>query len=263
MNDIPGMLTIAELKKQSAEDLQIILKQEIYYKYAGFNTTTQFILPNQTLRFSRPAVFNDPFDSNEDLLDIHIDPASVRDFAKRDLDKFPKQIQDKLVELAIHPGTYRAALQKEKKHFKICCFSTKPDDILMWSHYADKHTGICLGFKFPVMGKEFSMYPVRYIDQIRKLHGMADTTLIFNYWLTRKPLCWAYESEMRAVSRTGIDDINYAKEQLKEVIFGCRITEQQIAGIIQQMKELGFDNIVFKKMAIDAATFLLKAQPLY
>ncbi|MGN6398705.1 MAG: DUF2971 domain-containing protein [Mucilaginibacter sp.] len=255
-------LSIEELKRQSAQDLQTILKQDVYYKYASFHTTSNFIIPNQTLRFSPPAIFNDPFDCNEDLLDIHIDPASVRNFAKDSLSKFPPEIQDQLIQLAVHPGSYRAALQQEKVNFKICCFSTKPDNILMWSHYADKHNGICLGFKFPVRGEEFSMYPVRYIDQIKKLHGMADTASIFHYWLTRKPMCWAYESEIRAISRSGAGDIAFSKDQLKEVIFGCKVSQQMIDSFISQMIHFQFKDVQFKKMEIDPESFLLRLHDL-
>ena len=30
---------------------------------------------------------------------------------------------------------------------KISCFSEEPDNMLLWSHYGNKHTGICIGFK--------------------------------------------------------------------------------------------------------------------
>jgi len=45
------MLTIADRKKQTAEDLQTILKQEIYYKYASFHVINDFILADQPCVF--------------------------------------------------------------------------------------------------------------------------------------------------------------------------------------------------------------------
>ena len=35
----------------------------------------------------------------------------------------------------------------ESRYPKICCFSTDEKSILMWSHYADYHKGICLRFR--------------------------------------------------------------------------------------------------------------------
>jgi hypothetical protein len=253
------LLSIEDLKAQSRADLQTILQQKVFYKYVSMAVTENYILPDHTLRFSPREFFNDPFDCNEGLLDVHIDAAWVREFAKDDLAKLSPALQEHMIQKMLNPASYRAALQKEKINFKICCFSSKPDDILMWSHYADKHAGICLGFQFPYRGEVFSMYPVRYIDRIRKLHGMADTAAIFNYWLTRKPVCWAYENEMRAVSRSGLDYIGFQQEQLNEVIFGCKVQSEQIDQVIAQTKKLGYKGIVFKGMEIDPSTFLLKS----
>ena len=32
--------------------------------------------------------------------------------------------------------------------YGIACFTTKNDNTLLWSHYADEHQGICLEFDF-------------------------------------------------------------------------------------------------------------------
>lgn len=254
-----NFLSIAELKKQSGEDLQNILEQKIYYKYASFGVVQQHIIPKQTLRFSHPDYFNDPFDCNEQLLDVHMDMDRARTFGKKDLEKFSPAAQEHILKLFTQPGSHHQALKKEKENFKICCFSTKNDDILMWSHYADKHQGMCLGFNFPFRGEEFSMYPVRYINEIKKLDGMADTAAVFHYWLTRKPQCWAYEFEMRAISRSGVQDIPYQKNQLKEIFFGCKMTTAEIDLITKLVLETGFTDILFRRMEIDPSTFLLKS----
>jgi hypothetical protein len=31
----------------------------------------------------------------------------------------------------------------------ILCFSRNWDNLLLWSHYGDSHTGVCLGFEIP------------------------------------------------------------------------------------------------------------------
>ncbi len=202
------LLSISDLKNQSHEDFQFLFRQKRFYKYVSFQVAKEIILPEQTLKFSPPEFFNDPFDCNEELLDIHMDETHIRGFAGEQLNKMPPVMQQFVIGRMLGGKAVHEALRNEKKNFKICCFSTRHDDTLMWSHYADKHTGICLGFEFPIRGDIFTLYPVRYIDEIRKLHGMADTATIFHYWLTRKPSCWAYENEIRAITRSGMELTN-------------------------------------------------------
>src|ERR1700731_4449263 len=45
------------------------------------------------------------------------------------------------------------ALEAHIKHFRqskgLLCFSRNWDNLLLWSHYAASHTGLCLGFDIP------------------------------------------------------------------------------------------------------------------
>ena len=230
-----------------------------FYKYANYDITRRVVLPDQTLKFSAPEHFNDPFDCNEELLNIHMDERHLQDFAGEQLKKMPKNLRKYAIARLLDLKTVHEALKKEKPNFKICCFSTRCDDILMWSHYAEKHTGVCLGFEFPVRADIFTLYPVRYIDQIKKLHGMADVSTVFYYWLTRKPKCWEYENEIRAITRSGDDIIRFERRQLKEVIFGCRVNSDQIKELVEEVLALGFWDISFKRMVIDGDTFGLKS----
>ncbi len=50
-----------------------------------------------------------------------------------------------------HSNIFRLDLERLANKFLkssyVCCFSETNDDFLMWSHYASKHSGICLEFK--------------------------------------------------------------------------------------------------------------------
>ncbi len=62
----------------------------------------------------------------------------VQDYAvKREVvyKEFLTQMKDSLVQL--------------KKKVFLCCFSKKPDSILMWSHYADEFRGVCIEWSSP------------------------------------------------------------------------------------------------------------------
>ena len=50
----------------------------------------------------------------------------------------------------------------------VSCFTEKPDNMLMWSHYADKHTGICVEYDFSKMFSSVPnsmLFPVSYSKQ--------------------------------------------------------------------------------------------------
>ena len=50
----------------------------------------------------------------------------------------------------------------------VSCFTEKPNNMLMWSHYADKHTGICVEYDFSKMFSSVPnsmLFPVSYSTQ--------------------------------------------------------------------------------------------------
>lgn len=103
--------------------------------------------------------------------------------------------------------------------FGISCFSETHDSLLMWSHYADNHTGICFGYSVenfftPIDGAKTplvdALYPVNYqndlsysFEQHRKffddeLTKEEEANLPFILALT-KAKEWIYEREWRLV----------------------------------------------------------------
>lgn len=193
------MLTDLTFKDMTKSDFEKISNQKIFYKYGCFEVAVNNIIPDNTIKFTNPIYFNDPFDCNEQLLDINIEKSAINHYIKDSEYHFSRNQRRKIIN---HPEQYDhlKVLKKEKERFKISCFSTKYKNVLMWSHYADKHKGICLGFELPIINDDYAIYPVNYISKIEKIHGMVSTASIFNYWLTRKSHSWEYESEVRAIS---------------------------------------------------------------
>lgn len=71
------------------------------------------------------------------------------------------------------------------------CFSKFWNDPLMWSHYADRHRGICLGFDATFEIKEISYVPKRLTKiQLQKQEFMAKSQ-------STKFARWKYEKEVR------------------------------------------------------------------
>ncbi|GAW96236.1 MULTISPECIES: DUF2971 domain-containing protein [Colwellia] len=90
-------------------------KAQILYRYYDLEGGLRSI-ENQTLRFSRSKLFNDPYDS------------------------VPKDVAT----------SYTSNEQADvKHHFNnnfILCFTRSPLNTLMWSHYGKSHTGIVVGY---------------------------------------------------------------------------------------------------------------------
>jgi hypothetical protein len=135
----------------------------------------------------------------------------------------------------------------------------------MWSHYADKHSGICIGFNFPHRyDDKFILCPVKYLKKLKELDGATDVYRVILYWLTSKSIRWEYEKEIRAISRsenqeTEHEYINYEIKYVKEIIFGCNVPGKKIEQAILKIKNsnLDFDKISIKRMIINENDFLL------
>ena len=61
------------------------------------------------------------------------------------------------------------AIERTKKDALATCFSKRNDSILMWSHYADSHKGVC--FEFDYESPYF--YDVLYENKIPEFDVMA------------------------------------------------------------------------------------------
>lgn len=156
---------------------------------------------------------------------------------------------------------YIKALKQKKKDFKVSCFSEVSDDVLMWSHYADKHRGMCIGFDLNLICPDYVLYPVNYIKEVQQIDGMVKTPYVFYYWVTFKAERWSYEREIRAVSNNGKSIIEYPKEAVREIHFGYNIKDNEIAAAIRVLKKLRYKNIVIYRMILDNKTLGLKKVP--
>ena len=103
----------------------------------------------------------------------------------------------------------------------ICCLSARNDSTLMWSHYAGKHTGICLEFDTTdarlfrkTLG--ISAHKVAYYPDVSTASGFVERLL------ATKADDWRYEREYRYVSHFGPGSRLFKPYALKRLIVGCR-----------------------------------------
>ncbi len=261
------MLEKSDIERIVRMDLLNVLTTNTFYHYTEFDTAIDYILINQTLQFSDPKTFNDPFDCNERLLKIDYNDELINKSISKVAPHLNRQKKRELKRSFKNPETQAQIFERERKRFKIACFSDCYNEILMWSHYADKHSGICIGFDFPHRyADKFIMCPVKYLNELNALDGKTDNLRIIMYWLTTKSIRWQYEHEIRAISKSKTSEkhelINFDAQYVKEIIFGCNVSNLKIFNAIRKLKKnnLVFEKVVFKRMRIDETNFLLKEE---
>lgn len=136
-----------------------------FYKYRSVDGASKSrakeIVLEDKIFFASPSHFNDPFD----LRPVFSLEASA-ERQKDDYLRLSRKFEPHLTEAQHEAEAIRvmtSSLSKDnlattttaiqvihnfhvRASVGVFCVSTKPDDILMWAHYADSHKGICLEF---------------------------------------------------------------------------------------------------------------------
>ncbi|MGH7815031.1 MAG: DUF2971 domain-containing protein [Candidatus Binataceae bacterium] len=168
--------------------------------------------------------FNDPFDCLALSFD-HIPKADLEAF----IDKMTEQAftemspvarQAKAQELKRYSASdLQRTSQEMADYLGILSFSTKPDNLLMWSHYANSHKGFCL--EFDTQYEPFDKaWPVAYSLRRPKYELSTDSLKNAQHLVLTKSLDWAYEDEWRVVLPKGGEKYAFPPIALKGVIFG-------------------------------------------
>lgn len=221
------------------------------YKYRTFSSRSLSMLANNRMYFAASFVFNDPFDCQARR---EFEFNSTEEFVKKmaPLEASHEKISmgeaiDRLQQIACDPARYDSYLGKKSRLFQrlameqfgIYTMSETPTDILMWSHYADGHTGFCI---------EFNRKPGNILEFARKVEYPEDDEFAFvDYFLGKteeqveefakivltKSKHWRYEQEWRALDapkdvegRYKGHEKEYDDEMVSGIIFGLRMPEE-------------------------------------
>lgn len=266
------MLTDKDLELSNIKGISEVFNQRIY-KYVGYEDAIKYVLIDKnTLKFSSPNDFNDPFDCYEGFVNFSNVPpsATLDDTAKRLLDRSIVKEASSRTKQVLNDRRARLNFFKEqKKDYRVSCFSKVYDEVLMWSHYANKHTGVCIGFEFPIepLPKDFIVFPVVYKDSVQPFDVYANPFRIILHWIITKSHHWKYEKEVRAIikndSRKLLNDGNnyyyvIEKDWIKEIVFGCKVSDKVVEKTIKLIRKNGFKNILIKRMFINPDNFSLE-----
>lgn len=191
----------------------------VLYKYMPIDKYSMINLINNTLFLNDPKKFNDPFDC-----------PIFRGNNYKNYKSF-SNVMDRI---------------------RISCFSEKFDSILMWSHYADSHMGICVGYRLDSgyclknnLHSGFVDYQEgnQYNKGIKNFKGLLNDT----FYIKNKE--WEYESEFRIIGYELESDIIQSPE-IVEIIFGINTTSTDrnlIKNVFKDKKNIIFKEVIDNK----------------
>lgn len=163
---------------------------------------------------------------------------------------FKKELEKKKIEFS---KTIKKAVEYIREMLLVSCFGKDNKSILMWSHYGDKHQGVCVEFN----GDSENYKEVRYEKKRQQLDLKMITAVVLGYdfigesvskdnpkllktlmkLLLTKSRDWQYESEIRTVrSVSEVNDDIYEMEgkhflkmpKIERIYTGCRISHENL-----------------------------------
>ena len=200
------------------------------YKYQSFTQYSLQSLAENTVWMSSPASFNDPFDCA-----INLDPKRLHESVAHALEIIMKNtvVDDALkVSSELDEAAYaelRESLRAHMQKIGVLCLSETPEEILMWSHYAEYHKGFCIEFMIDdtcLLGR--LAQPVKYTEiypslSLKNLPADAEESFI-DVCVYTKAKQWSYEREWRALAPAG-SKLYRAPAPISAIIFGARMPD--------------------------------------
>jgi hypothetical protein len=236
-----------KMQIQNANELQV--SRLFHYQSFKPDWLRQIIFDHK-IYFSNPANFNDPWDCRPMFrIPTPDDPETyeqliqwlARAFRQRSPQVDEDDVARRITKLRKDPSLIESMMAQLSelitgvlhKEYRLYCLSTKSDSTLMWAHYSNNHTGVCLEFACNniVFGGALEVqYSERY-----PLYDVTDSTIQSGLLpLCSKSNAWSYENEYRVIAqekpgvfprlRTRNSFLKYPGGALRGVIMGCMMS---------------------------------------
>jgi Protein of unknown function (DUF2971) len=218
---------------------------------------------------SKPADFNDPYDSALSISwdhalkqaieqigpDYGIDPKSMEPLFEEDQKEIVRGGFESLIagSLSIFygPGAFPDPFSFFREKLGVSCFATNANSVVMWSHYANQHKGVCLEFSGANVLSSAEilelLHPVRYTDNLLDVFRLFWPSKIefdqvrFDILpvlaACHKSEEWKYEGEWRLVSADLASGRKFSLESCRlrpsRIILGAKIDQPNRAAITE------------------------------
>lgn len=226
------------------------------FRYYGNLEWALDVLTTKRVYCPKVAFFNDPFDGSIPF-EVDFDPSEFIAYIYRTYkdDGYTWSAIKGFFDDYIGPDgkileAKRKEIEKKAKKFKhhndnlgVLCLTEDPISVLMWSHYADKHKGVCIGFSRveksqladddacnPIIYSD--VYPSPRFSQIYRGDGSLTKDVLYS-----KARDWSYEKEWRMMSDKG-DFHASIPGPISRVILGCRFPFEQVSQFAGACKKI-------------------------
>jgi len=229
-------------------------EEVVLYKYRSIGDEKEETLDPYLLKLldgelflSDPKSFNDPFDGKFTFCAEGTDEEIAADMRRRGQ-------SDEWIEKTLRTNT-REQIQERfftnyDRYFdviRIFCLSTSATNKLMWSHYAEKHSGVCVGLEEVYINREpyLRIRPNQLNERIistdsrllpvlnvvyhesrpKPFNVLRDGAEDLRRFILTKSLDWSYECEVRVLAAKDAllkNPLKMPQEQIKEIVFGLR-----------------------------------------
>lgn len=200
------------------------------HRYEQINLQTLRNLKACVIYLGAPRNFNDPYDC---AIGAPLSELSDEGL-QRLLQGSNVNAPDEELKKMFRDGAARTLQEHTEKFLSergVACFTEKPDNLLMWSHYADGGRGMCLAFSTAEKLFEKAKQVI-YSDQIPQLDLDAmlcnkEYEAITELYRT-KSSHWAYEEEWRVIHERAGTSWRYEAASLEAVYFGPNAPEDLV-----------------------------------
>jgi hypothetical protein len=250
------------------------------YKYVDIDTAIK-IIESSSILFQSPNVFNDPFDCQLDIdfnNSVHEyveyfkllseDKGSEASTINMIIDSSPSELKQEIKENlfrkaaeyfvdkpSVMQDNVNQYIEKIKESTGITCFSEDCTNILMWSHYGDKHCGVCLRFE-PNRDDRFFEHVVKveYENVYPQYSFIRQRNEFRQHLIGTKFKDWEYEKERRVLKlNKGL--YNFSKKSLTQIIFGLRTSDKNIKDIKRIIKTKLDNKVAFAEACLGKNEF--------
>jgi len=231
------------LKKYAAKYPRLLYKFRRLQTPEDTNHLREIIIRSE-LWLSSPNDFNDPFDMSVKFLfdaSSAVKRARIRKVLQdqgmkfREIERVVPRMVSKLNAENLAKTPLRTISETG-----VCSFAGDPRNILMWSHYAANHEGLCLAFEIAGDPRTFlDALPVEYSVEYPVVNWVTDfdkndiTKIVL-----RKHKGWEYEKERRIIKlKNAHTRIKFRPEALRAIITGCRMKDDTLEKLKTLLEE--------------------------
>lgn len=241
------------------------MKNYRLYKYLPISTRSLSIISSGKVWYAKPKSFNDPFDCGLDLCGdmtteekIQVLGAEMKR-AGWSQNKVTQQLQLSFTQNGELNQTATQniikltdAIHQKRDSWGILSLSSTPRSVLMWSHYAAQHKGICIEFTVPMSE---SIHEVTYSSKVPcfTLHDIyVKRNAEFISLFITKHIHWKYEKEYRVLLDRG-DILHDIPGPITAVIFGLN-TPPVDEALVRKVAD-GLGNVRLRRCKREAGRF--------